>query len=412
MTAPPPDFSTADHYAALGVRRDASEAEITRAYKALARQHHPDKNPANRAASEVCFKRIAEAYAVLHDPSHRREYDSNTSSRSYVSYEEAEQMWRQFGGTADVPAEGFAGVLREEDTKRKAYGLLCVFAVLFLSPRAFLTALPILVFCLLGVALLSRRDVATKCAWLAMALVLAYLSAPWVLRARSGVLSKVGVGAEPLGAGDDGSQNPVGTPHSGELVMLDDGSFMRRADPEAAPGAAVQQGWQQRLVTSMTTSIKSGQEQVVMVFSRQGCPWCVRQEPVLRRAIQRRAGSPYADEEAPEEDAYAAGEAFVLPLGRAAVMGGGPVPPRSGGLLFAPLRVFIFDAGEFPGLMQSFGVDAFPTTIAWGPPGVAPVAAKGYLDDENFDKVLEAVATAEPRGSGEGGKRKRRGLFR
>merc|ERR1719190_351029 len=101
MTAPPPDFSTADHYAVLGVRRDASEAEITKAYKALALQYHPDKNPANRGESEVSFKRIAEAYAVLRDPSHRREYDENSTNRSYVSYEEAEQMWRTFGGAAE-----------------------------------------------------------------------------------------------------------------------------------------------------------------------------------------------------------------------------------------------------------------------------------------------------------------------
>mmetsp|Transcript_120409 Transcript_120409/g.257061 ORF Transcript_120409/g.257061 Transcript_120409/m.257061 type:complete len:407 (-) Transcript_120409:80-1300(-) len=406
MTAPPPDFSTADHYAALGVQRNASEAEITRAYKALALQHHPDKNPANRSESEVCFKRIAEAYAVLRDPAHRREYDSNATNRSYVSYEEAEQMWRQFGGAADAPAEEGFGNLRDVDTKRKAYGLLTVFAALLFAPRLFLSALPVVIFVLMGVSLLSRRDMASKSLWLMMALVLAYLSAPWVLRTRSKVLSSVGVGgAEPPRGGDDAAF----IPHSGELLLLEDGDFVRRADPSVAPGAAATEGWQQRLVSSMTRSIKSGQEQVVMVFSRQGCPWCVRQEPVLEEAIRRRAGVESADEEAPEEEADAA--AGGMPLGRAALMGDGPVPARSGGLLFAPLRVFIFDAGEFPGLAQSFNIEAFPTTIAWGPPGVVPMAAKGYLDDANFDTLLRTVATAEPQGAG-GGKKKRRGLFR
>ncbi|UBH23818.1 molecular chaperone DnaJ [Micrococcus porci] len=63
----------ADHYATLGVSRDASAEEIKRAYRKLARQHHPDVNPSEEAAEE--FKRISHAYEVLSDEDKRRVYD-------------------------------------------------------------------------------------------------------------------------------------------------------------------------------------------------------------------------------------------------------------------------------------------------------------------------------------------------
>ena len=63
-----------DYYATLGVSKSASDAEIKRAYRKLARQHHPDVNKSDPAA-EKRFKEISEAYAVLIDPAKRREYD-------------------------------------------------------------------------------------------------------------------------------------------------------------------------------------------------------------------------------------------------------------------------------------------------------------------------------------------------
>ena len=63
-----------DYYAVLGVSRDASEKDITRAYRKLAKQHHPDANPGNREAEER-FKEISAAYDVLGDAEKRREYD-------------------------------------------------------------------------------------------------------------------------------------------------------------------------------------------------------------------------------------------------------------------------------------------------------------------------------------------------
>lgn len=62
-----------DYYAALGVARDADLEQIKKAYRKLARQHHPDMSKA--AGAEARFKDVAEAYATLKDPEKRAAYD-------------------------------------------------------------------------------------------------------------------------------------------------------------------------------------------------------------------------------------------------------------------------------------------------------------------------------------------------
>jgi curved DNA-binding protein len=77
-----------DYYEVLGVPRHAGADDIKRAYRKLAVQYHPDKNPGDRAAEEK-FKQINEAYEVLGDPAKRAKYD-----QLGASYE----TWQRMGG--------------------------------------------------------------------------------------------------------------------------------------------------------------------------------------------------------------------------------------------------------------------------------------------------------------------------
>jgi molecular chaperone DnaJ len=68
------DYYEKDFYAALGVSKTATATEIKKAYRKLARDLHPDKNPNNKQAEEK-FKTVSEAYDVLSDDTKRKEYD-------------------------------------------------------------------------------------------------------------------------------------------------------------------------------------------------------------------------------------------------------------------------------------------------------------------------------------------------
>lgn len=74
----PTDWATKDFYAVLGVKKDASAADVKKAYRQLARDHHPDSNPGNAQAEER-FKAISEAYAVLGSAEKRKQYDEQRS---------------------------------------------------------------------------------------------------------------------------------------------------------------------------------------------------------------------------------------------------------------------------------------------------------------------------------------------
>ena len=63
-----------DYYEVLGIGKDASEDEIKKAYKKMARKYHPDLNPGDKEAEEK-FKEVGEAYAVLSDADKKARYD-------------------------------------------------------------------------------------------------------------------------------------------------------------------------------------------------------------------------------------------------------------------------------------------------------------------------------------------------
>ena len=74
---------TKDLYDVLDVDEDASKEEIKKAYRTLARKHHPDRNPDDPQAAER-FQRVKEAYQVLRDPERRARYDDTRAARQRV----------------------------------------------------------------------------------------------------------------------------------------------------------------------------------------------------------------------------------------------------------------------------------------------------------------------------------------
>ncbi len=76
-----------DYYRILGIDRDASEKDVKRAYRKLARRFHPDVNPNDESAEER-FKEINEAHEVLGDPGKRSKYDQLGASW---------QRWQRMG---------------------------------------------------------------------------------------------------------------------------------------------------------------------------------------------------------------------------------------------------------------------------------------------------------------------------
>jgi curved DNA-binding protein len=97
-----------DYYQILGVAKTATQDEIKRAFRKLARTHHPDVVKASkRAEAETKFKEINEAYEVLGDPEKRRKYD--TLGADWERGSQVPPGWHQRGAGAGAPGGGMRG---------------------------------------------------------------------------------------------------------------------------------------------------------------------------------------------------------------------------------------------------------------------------------------------------------------
>ena len=97
-----------DPYAILGVKKSASEEEIKKAYRKLAREYHPDRNP-DDASAEERFKEVQQAYSILSDPKKRREYDSGGIFRGGGFDPGAFRTGNFGGGLGDILSDLFGG---------------------------------------------------------------------------------------------------------------------------------------------------------------------------------------------------------------------------------------------------------------------------------------------------------------
>ena len=85
-----------NYYDILGVKRDASKAEMRKAFRKLAKKHHPDRNKGDKA-SEARFKEVNEAYNVLNDDEKRKQYDTFGQVRDQ-GFSGGQDFWSAFGG--------------------------------------------------------------------------------------------------------------------------------------------------------------------------------------------------------------------------------------------------------------------------------------------------------------------------
>ena len=95
--------SKRDYYESLGVSRESSPDELKKAFRQLALQYHPDRNPGDKS-SEERFKEINEAYSVLSDPEKRQQYDR---------FGHAGPAGQGFGGFSDFSGFGVEDIIND-----------------------------------------------------------------------------------------------------------------------------------------------------------------------------------------------------------------------------------------------------------------------------------------------------------
>ncbi len=120
--------SKRDFYEILGVNRNASADEIKKAYRKLALQYHPDRNPDNKEAEDK-FKEGAEAYEALSDPTKRQRYDQygheGMRGTDFRSYQNVNDIFSSFGdifGGNSIFEEMFGGAHQQQQQRRRETG--------------------------------------------------------------------------------------------------------------------------------------------------------------------------------------------------------------------------------------------------------------------------------------------------
>ena len=122
-----------DFYQVLGVSDSATQAEIKKAYRKLAKQYHPDANP-NHASAAERFKEISEAHSTLSDPEKRKQYDQ---MRRYGAFDGMHRRPSGAGAGAGGRRAGGAGGMGADDMGAQGFefgdlgGLVDIFSSMF-----------------------------------------------------------------------------------------------------------------------------------------------------------------------------------------------------------------------------------------------------------------------------------------
>lgn len=122
-----------DYYEILGVQKTATDEELKKAYRKMAKKYHPDANQDNKAEAEAKFKEINEAYEVLSNPQKRKMYDQFGTADpqgfggggpfgggNYYSYSSGFDGFSDFGDLGDIFSSFFGGGARAGGTRTQA----------------------------------------------------------------------------------------------------------------------------------------------------------------------------------------------------------------------------------------------------------------------------------------------------